>query len=53
MKAPRLLQLVGEDAAATRAEIYAGFSAAPAVVPPKYFYDALGSRLFSAITELP
>ncbi len=53
MKAPRLLQFAGEDAAATRAAILAGFSAAPAVVSPKYFYDALGSRLFSAITELP
>lgn len=25
----------------------------PASVPPRYLYDALGSRLFAAITELP
>ncbi len=53
MKAPRLLQFAREDPAVTRAAIVAGFSASPATVPPKYFYDALGSRLFSAITELP
>ena len=23
------------------------------MIPPKYFYDAAGSRLFDAITELP
>ena len=36
-----------------RAELFAGFSASTATIAPKYFYDALGSRLFSAITELP
>lgn len=53
MKAPHLLQFAREDPAATRAAIFAGFAASPAAVSPKYFYDALGSRLFSAITELP
>lgn len=31
----------------------AGLLAARAAIPPKYFYDALGSRLFSAICCLP
>jgi len=53
VKAPNLLQFAREDPAATRAAIFAGFSASTAAVSPKYFYDALGSRLFSAITELP
>jgi L-histidine N-alpha-methyltransferase len=53
VKAPHLLQFAREDSAATRAAIVAGISASPAAVSPKYFYDALGSRLFSAITELP
>ncbi|MGB8301102.1 MAG: L-histidine N(alpha)-methyltransferase, partial [Azonexus sp.] len=53
MKAPRLLQFAHDDPAATRAELFAGFSASTATIAPKYFYDALGSRLFSAITELP
>ena len=53
MKAPRLLQFAHDDPAATRAELFAGFSALTATIAPKYFYDALGSRLFSAITELP
>ena len=53
MKAPRLLQFAHDDPAATRAEFFAGFSASTATIAPKYFYDALGSRLFSAITELP
>jgi L-histidine Nalpha-methyltransferase len=53
VKAPRLLQFAHEDPAATRAELFGGLSASTATIPPKYFYDALGSRLFSAITELP
>jgi len=53
MNAPRLLQIAHDDLAAMRAEIFAGFSASTATIAPKYFYDALGSRLFSAITDLP
>jgi dimethylhistidine N-methyltransferase len=33
-------------------ELAAGLSAAAASVSPKYFYNALGSRLFEAITDL-
>ncbi len=36
-----------------RAEVLAGLQARPRRLPPKYFYDALGSRLFAAITALP
>jgi L-histidine Nalpha-methyltransferase len=36
-----------------RAELHHGLLAAQAVTSPKYLYDALGSRLFEAITELP
>jgi dimethylhistidine N-methyltransferase len=50
---PRLLQIDHHDAAAVRAELAGGLLAQPAAIPPKYFYDALGARLFSAITELP
>lgn len=53
MNAPCLLQIAHDDPEATRAEIFAGFSASTATIAPKYFYDALGSRLFSAITDLP
>jgi dimethylhistidine N-methyltransferase len=35
------------------AELAASLLAEPASIPPKYFYDALGSRLFEAICELP
>lgn len=39
------------------ATLYAGLStgllAAHAYIPPKYFYNALGSKLFAAICELP
>ena len=52
----KLLQVVPaapENAAAIRAELLAGLGAAPATIAPKYLYDALGSRLFAAITELP
>jgi dimethylhistidine N-methyltransferase len=34
-------------------EIVDGLTAAEASVSPKFLYDALGSRLFEAITELP
>ena len=35
------------------ADVLAGFAKSPRAIPPKYFYDAEGSRLFDAITELP
>ena len=34
-------------------DVMAGFSRAQKSIPPKYFYDTEGSRLFDAITELP
>jgi len=36
-----------------RAELLAGLKAARASIPPKYFYDELGSSLFAAICCLP
>ncbi len=36
-----------------QAELLAGLLAARAAIPPKYFYDELGSRLFAAICCLP
>lgn len=50
---PRLLDLHRPDPDARRAELIAGLTASTAAIPPKYFYDALGARLFAAITELP
>ncbi len=35
------------------AELISGLAAPTAFTSPKYLYDALGSRLFDAITELP
>lgn len=35
------------------ADVLDGFSRTQKSIPPKYFYDAEGSRLFDAITELP
>ena len=40
------------DAQRLAAEAAAGLQARPAHASPKFFYDALGSRLFDAITEL-
>ncbi len=34
-------------------DVKAGFAKRPRALPPKYFYDALGSRLFEAIGRLP
>lgn len=36
-----------------RAEAIDGLRRSPKTLPCKYFYDALGARLFEAITELP
>ena len=50
---PAFVQLHFDDQAAVRAELTVGLLADKAVTSPKYLYDALGSRLFEAITELP
>ncbi len=34
-------------------DVLRGLEKRPASIPPKYFYDAKGSRLFDAITQLP
>ncbi len=34
-------------------DVLQGLDKRPASIPPKYFYDAKGSQLFDAITELP
>lgn len=36
-----------------REDVLAGLAARPKRIPPKYFYDERGSRLFEAICELP
>jgi dimethylhistidine N-methyltransferase len=53
MKSPRLIQIAHDDPAAICKELLAGLTAPTASIAPKYLYDALGSRLFAAITELP
>ena len=50
---PQFIQLHHADAAALRAELSAGLLASSAHTSPKFLYDALGSRLFEAVTELP
>ena len=50
---PRLIQRYREDLVVTRAELATGLQAETATLAPKYLYDALGARLFEAITELP
>ena len=46
-------RLAGHAQPDTPAEIAAGIFAPAASISPKYFYDALGCRLFQAICELP
>ena len=48
MREPRFLQLHQMDSAALAAQALTGLSARPAQLAPKFFYDALGSRLFDA-----
>ena len=49
---PAFLQIHREEAHAIRTELAAGLSNPMAHIAPKFLYDALGSRLFDAITEL-
>ena len=54
----RLARDVAHDASADvarefEADVLSGLGKPQKSVPPKYFYDAEGSRLFEAITELP
>lgn len=49
---PMFVHWRDERAADPRAELAAGLAAAQAVIAPKFFYDALGSQLFAAITLL-
>jgi dimethylhistidine N-methyltransferase len=53
MSTPQFIQLYQQNAAAVAHELLQGLSAPHAFTSPKYLYDALGSRLFEAITELP
>jgi L-histidine N-alpha-methyltransferase len=53
MTTPQFIQLYQHNAAAVAQELLRGLSAPQAFTSPKYLYDALGSRLFEAITELP
>jgi hypothetical protein len=48
---PDFIQLHDGDARALADEAVAGLLASTAHASPKFFYDALGSRLFDAITE--
>lgn len=50
--APHFVQIHQADTVAIRAELAAGLLSVPPQASPKFFYDALGSRLFDAITEL-
>ncbi len=52
MTQPRFLQITRPDDAALAQEAAAGLLQPAAAVSPKFLYDALGSRLFDAITEL-
>jgi dimethylhistidine N-methyltransferase len=52
-RTPRFVQQPGIDPAAERARIAAALQCEAARAEPKYFYDALGSQLFEAITQLP
>jgi dimethylhistidine N-methyltransferase len=49
---PRFVQLYRDDRVGTSDELAGGLMAAVPTIAPKYFYDALGSRLFDAITEV-
>ena len=57
MKTPQFVQICQEDAQAIAEELIRGLmtpdTEGGAWISPKFLYDAMGSRLFEAITELP
>ena len=53
LREPQFIQLHRSDSDALRAELSAALLSRPARTSPKFLYDALGSRLFEAVTELP
>lgn len=38
---------------ALRRDVFRGLQKTPKELPPKWFYDSVGSRLFDRITRLP
>ncbi len=53
MRTPEFIRLAHTDTPDAATEAAAGLATTPARAAPKFLYDALGSRLFDAITELP
>ena len=53
MRSPTFHQIFTTNQEAVHTELLTGLIAPTAHTSPKYLYDALGSRLFEAITELP
>jgi dimethylhistidine N-methyltransferase len=49
----RVARLAQFEDSSFAGDVLAGLSARPKRLPPKYFYDEAGSRLFEEITELP
>ncbi|MFZ2652273.1 MAG: L-histidine N(alpha)-methyltransferase [Burkholderiaceae bacterium] len=52
-RTPSFIQVYREDQATALEELHQGLAAPQPFIAPKFLYDALGSRLFEAITELP
>ncbi len=46
-------RIPGDRRARMAREVRAGLASTPRSIPPKYFYDERGSKLFDAICELP
>ena len=53
LQAPHFVQLHQPTPDTVHPELIAGLQESPARIAPKFLYDALGARLFDAITELP
>jgi L-histidine N-alpha-methyltransferase len=53
LQAPHFVQLHHPTPDTVHPELIAGLQETPARIAPKFLYDALGARLFDAITELP
>jgi L-histidine Nalpha-methyltransferase len=49
----RIVDRLRIDSDTEHASLIAGLARVPAVISPKYFYDAIGCTLFEAICELP
>jgi dimethylhistidine N-methyltransferase len=53
LRTPRRIEASAAESTPFATDVLKGLRSTPKTIPPKYFYDKVGSALFERITELP